>query len=445
MQDFPVHTNLGVNQNYLTQKFVFPPGGCLQRIDYNSSTLPSGRFEHAQAMDTDQAAMLVYGGCRAPSTFPAVIQTSGATTGDPTTNCNSSNSLLNDTWMYLPPTTVEVAHKDQTVISTNHPYSATDLIRLPNIFGTDFWLDKLALFDDSSFKTQKTSPRPDEVLGKWIQLSPSTVPTRRVSASIYFDRNKHKFYLFGGQGCIDAACSSVTTLNDLWEFTPPSLASECDRESGACTNQGSWRQVQANNTSPVDMPRARKGALLAFGQPQFSYGDQYYTVTDSPCIGQGPILTGDSSVSKQLVGAIYVDIDRSEFGTSENLLINLRMLPFDTNTKLPGWFNSGTPFTRNDDRDQASGQDQAVIRVQLLNSFAKTAAEIESLPQPRFHNFIAGTPILGEQFVYVSGGSGQITEKQVFVPLTSNESIDLIKIERVQGSVKFYELTVSKF
>lgn len=438
----PAYTNLSINQNYLTQKFVFPPGGCLQRIIYQSSTTLPERFEHAQAFDRDQKALMVFGGCKTPSA--ASIQTTGATTGDPTTNCNSGNTLLGDTWVYLPPTTTEVFQKDDTTFA-NHPLSSNDSERMPNIFGTDFWLDHSAVYSGGGFTDSKTYPTAGEVVGTWIQLSPTTSPTKRVSASIYYDRNKHKFYLFGGQGCIDTACSSVTTLNDMWEFTPPDIATYCDRDTATCNAQGTWTKIFDNAPASADLPKPRKGAQLVFAQPQFSYGDEYYTVTDTPCYNQGPILTGDSSVSKQHVGAVYVDVDRDYITAGENLLISLRFLPFDSNTKLPGWFDNSTPSATSDDRDYASGQDQAVIRVQLLNSYLKSMEEIQTLPQPRFHNFLSGTPVVAEQFMYVSGGSGQITEKQILVPLTYSSSIDLIKIERIQGSVKFYEMSVSKF
>lgn len=434
--------NLSINKNYLTDKFAFPPGGCLQQVDYPTTAVPSARFEQAQAFDREQRALLLFGGCKTPSA--ATIAIAGATTGDPTTNCNSSNTLLGDTWIYLPPTTTEVYDKD-TSLAAFHPYATTSSIRLANIFGTDYWLDHLPIYSDGGFKDYKTYPRADEVLGTWIQLSPTDSPTKRVSPSVYYDRNKHKFYLFGGQGCTDTVCSSISTLNDFWEFTPPDVSSACNRESATCYAQGTWKKIKDNAPTAADQPRPRKGAQFAFTQPQFASGDQFYTVTDTSCYNEGPILTGDSSVSKQYVGAIYIDIDRDYFSTAENLLINLRFLPFDSNTKLAAWFDNGTTSATSDDRDYASGQDQAVIRVQLLNSYLKTMEEIQTLPQPRFHNFLSGTPVIADQFVYVSGGSGQVTEKQILVPLTVSDSIDLIKIERIQGSVKFYEMSVSKF
>jgi hypothetical protein len=69
-------TRLGPNLNYSTNASVFPPGGCLQRISLQQST-PEARFEHAMAFDSDQKAVVVFGGCKQAST----IATSGAALG----------------------------------------------------------------------------------------------------------------------------------------------------------------------------------------------------------------------------------------------------------------------------------------------------------------------------------------------------------------------------
>jgi hypothetical protein len=421
-------TRLGPNLNYSTNASVFPPGGCLQRISLQQST-PEARFEHAMAFDSDQKAVVVFGGCKQAST----IATSGAALGgDPTSSCTSSSVLLNDVWMYVAPVVTEIA--TQSLISG-----------LPNIFGTDFWLDHFFLHSNNSADNgYVTEPTTADVMGGWIHVTPSGGPTKRVSASMVYDRGHHKFYLFGGTGCVDTSCVTIKPLNDLWEYTPPALSS-CDPISGSCATQGVWQKLQNNSETSITQPTIRKGAMLAYSQPMYSHADDFYTVTDTQCIGQGPIATFDSSISKQLVGAVYVDIDRTQFTSKEKLLINIRLLPFDKYTKQPGFYDNGTLNVRTDDTDGGSDNDQAVIRVQLLSSSLSFGDQIMSLIQPRFHEFLSGTPVIGESFVYVSGPSGQVTEKQVFVPLGLDPRINLIKIERVQGTVKFYEMSVYKY
>lgn len=432
--------NLGPNRNYAAGRFVFPPGGCLQRID-SPETRPDERFEHSMAFDRDHRAMMIFGGCTESNT---IVDSGSVGAGNPLGNCTSL-SMLNDSWFWLPPTRTEFVSKDYRS-STTGPYNASTL--LSNIFTIEFWIDFMNLFVDGNSPSNDsiTAPRVDEILGKWVSLTPTgTLPSKRASASFFYDRAHHKFYLQGGFGCVDTACATPQVLNDLWEFTPPDVATECDREEGTCTNQGFWTQIRDNKDDDGGQPTQRLGGIAAFAESQISFGDDFYTVSDSACIDQGPIATTDSSVNKQFVGAIYLDIDRGQLSSTSNILINLRFLPFDANTKAPGYTDNNTPLTSVDDSDSSSSTDQALIRVQLLSNPLTRVDQIQSLIQPRYHEFISGAPVLADTFMYVAGGSGQITEKQIFIPMTIDSNINLIKIERVSGSVKFYEMTVSKF
>ncbi len=433
-------SGLGINRRYMSSQMVFPPGGCLQRVTpVDAGTTPSARFEHAMAFDRDQKAMLVFGGCTQTSTI-ADSGTTGA--GDPNANCASGAALLNDTWFYLPPVTTEVVSRSYTTATYPHPYGSPVY---PNIFGTDFWIHQFPIHTaNSPGNATITLPSNDQVLGSWIRLSPSTTPTRRVSASIAYDRAHHKFYLQGGYGCLTSSCTEFRYLNDLWEFSPPNV-NGCSRTAATCSSTGEWRQIRSNDPVNDTQPTTRKSALMAYAQPMFSYGDDYYTALDTPCVNQGPIATNDMSISKQNVGAIYVDLDRDKFSTNENLLINLRMLPFDARTRLPGWSDNISPYTTFDDIDSSSPSDVATIRVRVLGNPIRYGDQIQSLIQPRYHEFLSGTSIIIDNLLYVGGPTGQVTERQVLVPLPVDSSANLIKIERVQGSVKFYEMTLSKF
>jgi len=342
--------------------------------------------------DEDQNVALIFGGCTSVSSISTAINNNN--TGDPLLNCNSA-TLLNDTWLYFAPNIQEVRNEIPVE-------SATDIV------------------------------------GAFVELNPQTKPTKRASASLFYDRAHKKYYLFGGYGCIDSNCSSLSVLNDVWEFTPPNTLTQCSRKNANCSSQGTWKLIKSHSPSDLSKPTIRKGAKLIYANPTRSYGDGYYTVQDSQCYNQGPFITSDPDVSKQYVGAIYIHIDRSQFTERENLLINLKMLPFDSNTKAPTVSDNGTPNDTYDDYDN-------VGEIQALSSPLKSEPQILSAIQPRYHEFLSSTPILGDTLSFVAGPSGQVTEKQILVPISINPSIDLIKIERVRGSVKFYEMTVSKF
>jgi hypothetical protein len=441
--------SLGVHRNYFGAKHVFPPGGCLQRI-HAPKLAPPPRFEHAMAFDRDGKMLLVFGGCNVPSTIP---DSGAARAGDPIAGCVGSGSLYNDTWLYLPPITSEIFPKDFSSTAVPGPFNTNTL--LGNVFGTDFWLDRAPYFvgaANNPIDPPLVVPPPDAVLGTWIKLSPSLKPEPRAAAAFIYDRAHRKFYLQGGWGCTDGNCSTgAKALSDFWEFTPPDPAF-CNRQLGICTTpegttlHGSWTKLRPDLDATADaQPTQRYGATMVYTQPMYSQGDEFYTVTDSSCFGQGPIASADASISKQLVGAIYVDIDRSLLPDTTNLVINLRFLAYDKKTKLPGLFDGNTPNMTIDDVDEGSVNDIALIRVQLLSNPLKFADQIQASVQPRFHEFISGTPVIGDTAFYVSGPTGQFTEKQIHIPLTLDKQINLIKIERVQGSVKFFEMIVSKF
>jgi hypothetical protein len=52
---------------------------------------------------------------------------------------------------------------------------------------------------------------------------------------------------------------------------------------------------------------------------------------------------------------------------------------------------------------------------------------------------------VAQEFDLAASGTGQPTEKQIFIPLALDSRINLIKIERVRGTVKLYDMTVTKF
>lgn len=449
---FGAAKNLDSIKNYTGTNFVFPPGGCLQRIKLDGA-MPTGRFEHAMVFDRDSKAMFVFGGCKTPYTVTAnnLLGSAAGSTGSPLGGCNGQ-ALLNDLWMYIPPTVTEPMPKTWTTTATS-PFNASTL--LSNVFGTDFWLDHLPTYSSSNTPSAGalTQPASYQVLGTWISLSPATSPTPRASASLVYDRSHHKLYLQGGFGCADSNCSSPPrALNDLWVYTPPNIETDCDPSgtsphcgTGGTSGQGTWELIRADNSaSNTTQPSQRFGALAAHANPMVAYGDEFYTITDAACQFQGPIATADAMLNKQYVGAVYIDLDRNQMSQTSNLLINLRFMPYDKKTKAPGYTDGGT-LSPIDDTDQYAAADTAIMRVQLMSNSMSTTEQIQASIQPRYHEFLSGTPVLADTLTYIAGPTGQVTERQIHIPLSIDSTINLIKIERVQGSMKLFEMTVTTF
>ncbi len=505
--DFSTYT--ADDLNFETSTEVFPAGGCMQFAQPVTATLatltteddggtaqtyvqPASRLEHAMAFDERQGVVLLFGGCTKAPAYDSVGGTGlangtpatvgGVTLGlsplsfDPLSNCTTRESLLNDTWVYLPPEIRESALMNAFSGETNQ-----FTINRPDLVG----FEPAYLGQPLPQTTASTQDFRSQTHGTWIKLTSDsystnsdatleTQPDARAGAAFWYDKAHGKFYLFGGKTC--SAAGACRFLNDFWEFTPPSIAG-CTRSyySSAsevgCGSSGSWRRldndtIAAYSLSPshVSNNYPSQGMLMKGVYAQRApgdynhYGDHYYTVSDAACSNQGPFV-GSQSTSKEQVGAIYIDLDRQNFSTNENLLINLKTLPFaagtttsagvdqKNGTKLPGYNFSGTyGANTNDDRDVASSNDNAIIRVTLMANPYSSITNILSQHQPRFRSYQPpGTPTISYDFDLAGSGTGQPTEKQILVPLPTDARIDLIKIERLRGTVKFFEMTLSKF
>ena len=497
---------------------ISPPGGCLQYAqpvtaspaatpsatptaagsladDYGLMDLytpPPRRFEQAMAFDERQGVIIMFGGCNnAPNSADVTANglrgpgASAANTNyfDPTRNCTGRTDFLNDTWLFVPPDMLESA-----LVVPSGSSSATYTFGRPDLVSP---LDPALLTQPLEFNSGASTPSGNELQahtnGTWIRLNADdgatsqgsgTYPLARASAAFWYDKSHGKFYMFGGKTCSGCTTGNESTqlLNDLWEFTPPT-ASECARSytSAAseirCASSGTWRMVSPGTDAhsfktgtprndhypPPTMAAAGVYATRAPGDYDH-YGDGFYTISDGSCAGQGPVM-GSDATSKERVGAVYIDIDRSQFASTENLLINIKMMPFsppsydqsgieqNDGTKLPGYHFNGTyGASTADDHDTATESDRALLRVLLMVNPINSIDALFTQLQPRFRSYQApGTALVAQEFDLAASGTGQPTEKQIFVPLSLDSRINLIKIERVRGTVKLYDMTVTKF
>lgn len=499
--------------NYETHSILSPPGGCMQFAQPLTATISSSsladdggtvqtytqppmRLEHAMAFDSTQGVVILFGGCTSAPTFdsttglmnvPAGTPTypaAGTTNGidrlpyDPLSNCNSRSSLLNDTWMYIPPDTRESSLAVSLAGVSQYTIDRPDLVNLePSFLGfPTFFTSSLGLSSTMGYPELRARTN-----GTWIKLisddglssSSTSQPSARASSAFWYDKTHQKFFLFGGKSC-NGTCQYN---NDLWEYTPPNI-STCSRSyvsstsEVTCSSSGTWKQHLDHTSGPyystvsgstlVDWPAQTAATTGVFSTrapgDYYHYGDGFYTVSDAACSGQGPII-GTDSASREGVGAINIDLDRSQFGTNENLLINLKLLPFagetqspsgsnnGDGTKLPGYNLNGTyGGSVSDDHDSGTSSDTAYLRIKLMVNPISSIDSILRQTQPRYHTYQEpGFPVVAQEFDLAASGTGQPTEKQIFIPLSLDSRINLIKVERVRGSVKFYDMTVTKF
>ncbi|MCM2322863.1 MAG: hypothetical protein NDJ90_06340 [Oligoflexia bacterium] len=163
-----------------------------------------------------------------------------------------------------------------------------------------------------------------------------------------------------------------------------------------------------------------------------TYDTGFYTFLDHRCEGAGPISTPDPALSRLLAGGIYFDLDRTELGENENLVLHVTYIPLGTSNSLP----SGTP----DDLSHPSypklnASETARFKVHLVKT-GLTAFDQRATYQPRFLTF-ADTeryPQVVKTLAILAPPTGQPREEQLLIPLSLDPAIDRIRVERHSGS-----------
>ena len=163
------------------------------------------------------------------------------------------------------------------------------------------------------------------------------------------------------------------------------------------------------------------------------YYTGYYTTYDHECIDSGPIaIGGDPEASKLLAGGAYIFLERSELESDENLLLHLTYFPLGrSNAKY-----DVTSATRDSNGlAHFSKGEETYFRIHLMST-SITQASFASMPQPRYMNLTdtVAYPRTYQTLAILGPPSGGPVEEQIFLPITIDTSIDLIRIERYSGS-----------
>jgi hypothetical protein len=166
--------------------------------------------------------------------------------------------------------------------------------------------------------------------------------------------------------------------------------------------------------------------------PSKTYGTGTYLLQDSQCLGQGPILGADPSASKRFAGGVSIDLERGELGLRENLLMQLTYLPLRSGDRLP-------------DGNTAGATDQPVLEIQLISA-GVTRAQMQATEQPRYLAFFDSLsfPRIVGRLSVLAPRDGELREEQVIIPLSTDLSIDRIRIERVSGSAVLMDVSLQR-
>jgi hypothetical protein len=143
---------------------------------------------------------------------------------------------------------------------------------------------------------------------------------------------------------------------------------------------------------------------------------------DKACIKSGPISSTDPTVNKLLVGGAYFDIDRTQLGANENLILNLTFIPMGTSNTEP-------------DQSTYSSAESAIFTVNLVKT-GESGDQIRQRPQPRdlIYASTESYPQAAQNIAVIAPPTGQIREEQILIPLSIDPGIDRIEVRRKSGS-----------
>lgn len=160
------------------------------------------------------------------------------------------------------------------------------------------------------------------------------------------------------------------------------------------------------------------------------YNTRFYRVRDDWCANQGPIRNSDSETSKAYVGGVNIDIDRSQLGANEDLLMLVTYQSWTTHTSWPLVLPE-TPVTH----------DKTVLEVNLVST-QSSLANLLAARQPRawMDYDSSSEPVTLKKIATLEDPFGSLRTEQVYIPLSQSPTADRIRIDRVRGSYQLFQI-----
>ena len=258
--------------------------------------------------------------------------------------------------------------------------------------------------------------------GAWadVPACSATKPLPRYGHSLSYDAKNQQLILVGGYSPTGIALTStIEAANGAYNI--PEVWTAKRNPAGPCYD---WTPVNVFGNNPTDVPGLAKGLgfFSALYIPAQGYNTGFYSMFDSSCIGSGPFAGTDPSQNKLDAGGVYFDIDRTQLGIYENLILNLTFVPLGQGNQSP-------------DVGSMTAADEAVFRVDLVTT-GQDNSTLEAVLQPRFLTYTDNTqfPVVVQTLDVLAPPTGQVRQEQLLIPLSVNPSIDRIRIMRVSGS-----------
>ncbi len=228
--------------------------------------------------------------------------------------------------------------------------------------------------------------------------------------------------------------SDVCSYRGVSNTPAPSYCADFDRELFRVATPtpvpGAW-VISTPTPSPTpDWSIATGSAHL---DPFFDTG--FYRVRDDWCSYQGPIIDPDVDMTKSHVGGANIDIDRTQLGAAEDLLLNITYHAFNNDyypSEWPTLNDAATPIDHH-----------TVLKVQMIGT-GQSLDSLLGVKQPRAWAYYESTsyPVYAKDISTFDDPYSGLRTEQVYVPLSKYPLVDRIRIERVRGTYILYEIDV---
>ena len=157
---------------------------------------------------------------------------------------------------------------------------------------------------------------------------------------------------------------------------------------------------------------------------------------DDWCTSQGPTIDPDPEVTKSGVGGVSIDLDRTQLGSNEDLLMMVTYHALNANSganNWPGRLVGGDP-------GQGSN-DETILKINLIGT-GQSLATLLGGKQPRVWSDanVNNNPIYLKEIATLQDPFGSLRTEQIYIPLSQNALIDRIRIDRVRGSFHLYQV-----
>jgi hypothetical protein len=228
--------------------------------------------------------------------------------------------------------------------------------------------------------------------------------------------------------------------------------------SDQCSHRATENTPQPSSCADFDrVPYHLTGLTLASTTPTPSptpttneyYHTGYYRVRDDWCASQGPIIQPDPEVTKEGVGGVSIDLDRTQLEAKEDLLMVVTYHALNENSGVGNWpatqAKVSTPTSTSPPPATAGTahaiNDRTILKVNLMGT-GETLEMMMGVRQPRVWAYTnrASYPIFHKEVATLEDPFGSLRSEQVYLPISQNAFIDRIRIDRVRGSYHLFQV-----